>query len=112
MDPSTEVGTALWAMLAKLLPGAAGAVIQLLFVEKDLNRRQMAIALAAGVAIAYFMGPLIVSMAGITGSGKQQSIGFLIGLFGLKLTKEAFRLINSGAVTEWIKRRFLPGERS
>jgi len=111
MEPGPDIGAALWAALDKLLPGAAGAVIQLLFVDKDLSWRQMVIALAAGVAIAYFMGPLIVSMAGITGSGKQQSIGFLIGLFGLKLTREAFRLINSGALTEWVRRRFLPGEK-
>ncbi|KUY56309.1 hypothetical protein WS48_32585 [Burkholderia sp. RF7-non_BP1] len=60
------------------------------------------------MAIAYVMEPLIVAMAGITSNGKQQSIGFLIGLFGLRLTKEAFRLITSGAVTDWVRRHFLP----
>ncbi|UQN68264.1 holin [Burkholderia multivorans] len=108
-EPTTStvaVGTLLW----KLLPGAIGSLIALGFIGEGLTRKQKVASFLSGAAVAYYGGPLIVVWFAIGDNGAQQAIGFLVGLFGLAVTKELFKEINNADFIGALKRRFLGGQ--
>ncbi|MBU9660885.1 holin [Burkholderia multivorans] len=108
-EPTTST-VAVGALLWKLLPGAIGSMIALGFIGEGLTRKQKIVSFLSGVAVAHYGGPLIVACFTITDSGKQQAIGFLVGLFGLAITKELFKEINAADIIGALKRRFLGGQ--
>ncbi|PRH31911.1 holin [Burkholderia multivorans] len=110
MAEPTSSTAALGAILWKLLPGAIGSLIALGFIGEGLTRKQKAVSFLSGAAVAYYAGPLIVSCFAINDSGAQQDIGFLVGLFGLAITKELFKEINTADIIGALKRRFLGGQ--
>lgn len=109
-EPTTSVLAAAGALLAKVVPGAVGSLIALRFIGDGLSGRQKAVSFASGAAVSYFIGPLIVAWFGISDNGAQQAIGFLVGLFGLAITKELFKEINNADFIGALKRRFLGGQ--
>ncbi|MDI3301599.1 MAG: holin [Burkholderia multivorans] len=109
-EPTTSAVAAAGALLAKLVPGAVGSLIALSFIGDGLTRKQKAFSFMSGAAVAYYGGPLAVSWFAITDSGAQQAIGFLVGLFGLAVTKELFKEINNADFIGALKRRFLGGQ--
>ncbi len=108
-EPTTTFAAAAGAILAKVLPGAVGSLIALGFIGEGLSWRQKAISFASGVAVAYYVGPLVILLAHITEDSQKLGTGFLVGLFGLAVTKELFKEINSADLIGAIKRRFLGG---
>ncbi|MBU9359758.1 holin [Burkholderia multivorans] len=108
-EPTTSTAAA-GALLWKLLPGAIGSLIALGFIGEGLTRKQKVVSFLSGGAVAYYGGPLIVVWFSITDSGAQQAIGFLVGLFGLAITKELFKEINTADIIGALKRRFLGGQ--
>ncbi|MCW3701471.1 holin [Burkholderia cenocepacia] len=108
-EPTTSAAAA-GAILWKLLPGAIGSLIALGFIGEGLTRKQKVVSFLSGGAVAYYGGPLIVAWFAITDSGAQQAIGFLVGLFGLAITKELFKEINTADIIGALKRRFLGGQ--
>ncbi|EML1597816.1 holin [Burkholderia cenocepacia] len=109
-EPTTSAVAAAGALLLKIVPGAVGSLIALRFIGDGLTGRQKAVSFVAGAAFSYFVGPLIVVWCSIADSGAQQAIGFLIGLFGLAITKELFKEINNADFIGALKRRFLGGQ--
>ncbi|MBR7956149.1 holin [Burkholderia cenocepacia] len=109
-EPTTSLLAAAGALLVKVVPGAVGSLIALRFIGDGLSARQKAVSFVSGAAVSYFIGPLIVAWFGITDAGAQQAIGFLIGLFGLAITKELFKEINNADFIGALKRRFLGGQ--
>ncbi|OXJ17383.1 holin [Burkholderia sp. HI2500] len=108
-EPTTSVLAAAGALLAKVIPGAVGSLIALRFIGDGLSGRQKAVSFVSGAAVSYFIGPLIVTWFGISDSGAQQAIGFLVGLFGLAVTKELFKEINNADFIGALKRRIFGG---
>lgn len=108
-EPATSAVAAIAALLAKIVPGAIGSLIALRFIGDGLSGRQKAVSFVSGAAVSYFIGPLIVGWFRITDSGAQQAIGFLIGLFGLAITKELFKEINNADFIGALKRRIFGG---
>lgn len=109
-EPTTSIATAAGLLLVKIVPGAVGSLIALRFIGDELTGRQKAVSFLAGAAIAYYGGPAAVSWFAITDGGAQQAIGFLVGLFGLAITKELFKEINNADFIGALKRRFLGGQ--
>ncbi|RQR87627.1 MULTISPECIES: holin [unclassified Burkholderia] len=108
-EPTTSALAAVAALLAKIVPGAVGSLIALRFIGDGLTGRQKALSFVSGAAFSYYVGPWIVSQFAITDSGAQQAIGFLIGLFGLAITKELFKEINNADFLGALKRRIFGG---
>ncbi|MGG2041157.1 holin [Burkholderia gladioli] len=109
-DPTSSAVTAAVAILAKIVPGAVGSLIALGFIGEGLSWKQKAISFVSGVAIAYYVGPFVIMLAHITEDSQKLGTGFLVGLFGLAVTKELFKEINSADLIGAIKRRFLGGQ--
>ncbi|CAB3972370.1 MULTISPECIES: holin [Burkholderia] len=109
-EPTTSAIAAAGALLAKIVPGAIGSLIALRFIGDGLTGRQKAMSFVTGAAFSYFIAPAIVVWCGITDSGAQQAIGFLVGLFGLAIAKELFKEINNADFIGALKRRFLGGQ--
>ncbi|UQP01399.1 holin [Burkholderia multivorans] len=108
-EPTTSAVAAAGALLVKIVPGAVGSLIALRFIGDGLTGRQKAVSFVAGAAVSYFVGPLIVTWFAITDNGAQQAIGFLVGLFGLAITKELFKEINNADFIGALKRRIFGG---
>ncbi|MCA8087494.1 holin [Burkholderia cenocepacia] len=108
-EPTTSVLAAAGALLAKVIPGAVGSLITLCFIGDGLTGRQKVVSFLSGAAIAYYVGPAAVSCFAITSSGGPQAIGFLVGLFGLAVTKELFKEINNADFIGALKRRIFGG---
>ena len=94
-------------ILAKLIPGTLGSLSSLLFAGGDLGWKQKATSFFAGIAIAWFIAPLVIGLFGIKWNGAPESIGFVIGLFGVAFAREVFKEINDADFIGAIKRRFL-----
>lgn len=107
-EPTTS--TAAGALLWKLLPGAIGSLIALGFIGEGLTRKQKVVSFLSGAAFAYYVSPWFTSKFAIGDSGAQQTFGFLVGLFGLAITKELFKEINTADIIGALKRRFLGGQ--
>ncbi|MDN7848131.1 holin [Burkholderia seminalis] len=108
-EPTTSLAAAAGALLVKIVPGAVGSLITLCFIGDGLTGRQKVVSFLSGAAIAYYVGPAAVSWFAITGSGGPQAIGFLVGLFGLAVTKELFKEINNADFIGALKRRIFGG---
>ncbi|UVE55311.1 holin [Burkholderia sp. EMB26] len=108
-EPTTSAVAAAGALLVKIVPGAVGSLIALRFIGDGLTGRQKAVSFLSGAAFAYYVAPWIVGKFEITDSGAQQAIGFLVGLFGLAVTKELFKEINNADFIGALKRRIFGG---
>ncbi|HDR9288088.1 TPA: holin [Burkholderia multivorans] len=107
-EPTTSTA-AVGALLWKLLPGAIGSLIALGFIGEGLTRKQKVVSFLSGAAVAYYVGPLVIWIAHITDDSQKLGTGFLVGLFGLAITKELFKEINTADLIGAIKRRFFGG---
>lgn len=86
-----------------ILAGLFGSLLSLCFVEQ-IGNRQRAIAVVAGMAMSYYLSPLI---AHLFSEGKFEApIGFLVGLFGMSITAAVFKAIQSSDLWDLIKRRY------
>ncbi|MDW9227086.1 putative membrane protein [Burkholderia cepacia] len=108
-EPASSAIAAAGALLVKIIPGAVGSLIALSFIGDGLTRKQKAVSFLSGAAVAYYGGPAAVSWFSITDGGAQQAIGFLVGLFGLAVTKELFKEINNADFIGALKRRIFGG---
>jgi len=86
----------------KVLPGAAGSFVSMLFI-KDTWPRRIAMFLAGG-ALSYFGTPWAVKFVGLDAG----FAGFLLGLFGMAIVArvfEAWQTFDLGAILlEWIRK--------
>jgi Na+/proline symporter len=85
------------------LAGFLGGVLSMSFVD-GMNKRQRCAALASGMVMAHYLSPLIANL--FSKGEYQETIGFLVGLFGMSITSAIFRAIKSSDLWALFEQRF------
>lgn len=85
------------------IAGLLGSLLSLSFVD-GMGKRQRAVAVLAGTVMAHYLTPLIAHM--YAEDNYAETIGFLIGLFGMSITAAIFRAIQSSNIWNFIMRRW------
>lgn len=88
---------------AVIIAGFLGSVLSLSFVD-HMSRKQRAVAVVSGVILAHYIAPLISHI--FNEESYVETIGFLVGLFGMSITAAVFRAIKHSDLWGLIKRRF------
>lgn len=107
MDMATTI--AQYPDSAKSIVVAAflGGLLSMNFV-KDLTWKQRLIAIVSGMIVAHYVTPLIAFL--LKEGDYAETIGFLIGLFGMSICAAIFRAIENSDIWGLINRRFSRGE--
>lgn len=84
----------LFANLELFIAAIIGAIVALRFQDDLSTRREKLVFLATGVACAYWVTPLAISLYGID-AGLAGGVAFLLGAFGGSLLAAGFRLIRN-----------------
>lgn len=90
--------------LEKYLPGALGSLAYFLYMKiyQRLDWKRSMVALLTGVMVAAYIGPEVHTwVPGI----KEESVGFLVGLLGMKLTEGFVSLDIKGMIREWVDKK-------
>ncbi len=87
----------------KYVPGALGAFAYFLYMKiyNRLDWKRSLVALAVGCMVSAYVGPEAVSWLP---SVKVETIGFVVGLLGMKLTEGLVGLDIKGMVKRWVER--------
>lgn len=100
-----------WALFTKylvpLIPGAAGSLLALLFMNKGMARIEKVTGFFGGLACAYFIAPALVEYFQIEGHQTQSAISFLIGVFGLATARELAKEIQELRLLQSLRDRFI-----
>lgn len=88
---------------AVLLAGFLGGILSMSFVD-GMSKWQRAIAVCSGSVMAHYLSPLIAFL--FKEGDYVQTIGFLIGLFGMSICAAIFRAIQNSDIWGLISRRF------
>lgn len=88
---------------AVIIAGFIGAVLSMSFVD-GMNKKQRLIAIVSGMAMAHYLAPLIAFL--FHEEQYQETIGFLIGLFGMSVCSAIFRSIKNSDMWALIQQRF------
>lgn len=86
-----------------IVAGFLGSVLSLSFID-GMGKRQRAVAIAAGMIMAHYLSPLIAHVFAY--DNYEETIGFLIGLFGMSITAAVFRAIKSSDLWNLIMARW------
>lgn len=89
-----------------IIAGLIGSVLSMSFVD-GMSKWQRAVAVISGGIMSHYLAPLIASL--FQESDYQETIGFLIGLFGMSICAAIFRAIQSSDIWGLINRRFSGG---
>jgi hypothetical protein len=91
-------------VLAKsvILAGMIGGLLSMSFVD-GMNKKQRIVAIASGMAMAHYLAPLIAFL--FHAEDYQETIGFLIGLFGMSVCSTIFRAIKNSDIWALIQQR-------
>ena len=88
---------------AVILAGLLGSILSLSFID-GMSRRQRLIAILAGITMAHYMSPLIAHM--FSQGQFEETIGFLVGLFGMSITATIFRAIQNSNLWSFVMGRW------
>lgn len=88
---------------AVILAGLFGSILSLCFIE-GLGKRQKLTSVAVGIILAHYLTPFIAFLA--HEDNYQETIGFLVGLFGMSICAALFRAIQNSDLWAWFMRRF------
>lgn len=91
------------ATKAVILAGFVGGVLSMSFVD-GMNKTQRLVAIISGMAMAHYLAPLIAFL--FHEEQYQETIGFLIGLFGMSVCSAIFRSIKNSDMWALIQQRF------
>lgn len=86
-----------------VIAGFLGSLLSLSFLD-SMGRRQRIIAITAGMVMAHYLSPLIANL--FHEENYQETIGFLVGLFGMSVVASVFRAIQNSDLWGLIKRRY------
>ena len=75
---------------AIILAGLFGSLLSLRFID-NMGLRQRSMAILAGMGMAHYLAPLIAHI--FSQDNFEETIGFLVGLFGMSITAAIFRAI-------------------
>lgn len=90
-----------------ILAGFCGAALSLGFVD-GLSKKQQAIAIFSGVIMAHYLSPMIAYL--FNEMQYEETIGFLVGLFGMSICSALFRAIQNSDIWALIVKRFSKGD--
>lgn len=90
---------------AVIVAGFIGGLISLSFIDGMGPKRRL-VALLTGIAMAHYLTPLIAFLA--NEDKYQETIGFLVGLFGMSICAAIFRAIQQSNLWAFILRRWAP----
>lgn len=90
-------------MAAVAVAGFLGSVLSLSFID-DLGKKQRIGAVVAGIISAHYLAPLIAHV--FNEEAYVETIGFLVGLFGMSIMAAVFRAIKNSDLWGLVKRRF------
>lgn len=88
---------------AVIMAGFLGSILSMRFVD-DMNNLQRGTAVVSGSIMAHYLAPLIAYL--FKEGDYQETIGFLLGLFGMSICAAIFRAIQSSDIWGLINRRF------
>lgn len=86
-----------------ILAGFIGAIMSMSFVD-GMSKKQRVVAICSGMVMAHYLAPLIAFL--FKEEEYQETIGFLIGLFGMSICSAIFRAIQNSDVWGLIVKRF------
>lgn len=108
-QPDNEVAAALSALLAKLGPGIAGAVISLKFMPVGATWASRALSLVGGVAAAAYLAPALGEWLGVASQRVEAGMGFLVGSLAMVVLGEATEAVHEAqvgqAIRGWLRKR-------
>lgn len=88
---------------AVIIAGFIGSILSMSFVD-GMSKKQRGIAILSGMVMAHYLAPLIAYL--FKEQEYEETIGFLIGLFGMSICSALFRSIQSSDIWGLIKDRF------
>jgi hypothetical protein len=105
----SEITGALSALLAKLGPGIAGAIISLKFIPIGTSWGARFMSLAGGVAAAVYLAPALGEWLGVASARIEAGMGFLVGSLAMVVLGEATQAVHEAqvgqAVRGWLRKR-------
>jgi len=103
MPNPIEAASSPEATKAVIIAGFIGGVLSMSFVD-GMNKRQRLVAICSGMVMAHYLAPLIAFL--FHEEEYQETIGFLIGLFGMSVCSAIFRSIKNSDMWSLIQQRF------
>jgi hypothetical protein len=97
------VDTHLDAPKAVILAGLLGSLLSLSFVD-NMGKRQRFTAVVAGMTLAHYLAPFISHV--FSEDKFEETIGFLVGLFGMSITASIFRSIQNSNLWGFVMSRW------
>lgn len=88
---------------AVVIAALLGSILSLSFID-DMGKRQRCVAVISGMIMAHYLAPLIAHV--FNEDSYQETVGFLIGLFGMSICAAVFRAIKNSDLWGLIKSRF------
>lgn len=110
----SEIAAAVSALMAKLGPGIAGAIISLKFLPAGSTWVARAMSLMGGVAAAAYLAPALGEWLGVASQRIEAGMGFLVGSLAMVVLGEATQAVHEAqlgqAVRGWLRKRAGLGE--
>lgn len=103
LETATNPDTAKMVLMA----GFFGSIISMRFVD-GMNAKQRIFAILSGMGMAHYLSPLIAFLFKET--DYLQTIGFLVGLFGMSICAALFRAIENSDLWNMAIRHFTKGD--
>lgn len=88
---------------AVVIAGLVGSLLSLGFID-GMTKKQRVVAVCSGMVMAHYLAPLIAFI--FHEENYQETIGFLVGLFGMSVVAALFRAIQNSDLWSLVKRRF------
>ena len=88
---------------AVIVAGLLGSLLSLSFID-NMGKRQRLIAVLAGMTMAHYLAPLVSHV--FSEDKFEETIGFLVGLFGMSITAAIFKAIQTSNVWSFIMGRW------
>lgn len=99
-----EPNASLWDdTKAVIVAGLIGSLLSLAFID-HMGKRERIIAVISGMVMAHYLAPLIAFL--FNEDKYQETIGFLVGLFGMSVVAAVFRAIQKSDLWGLVKHRF------
>lgn len=87
-----------------VIAGFFGAVLSMRFVD-GMSKKQRLFAIISGMVMAHYMAPMIAYL--FKENDYQETIGFLIGLFGMSVCSAIFKAIQESDIWALLEKHFL-----
>jgi hypothetical protein len=87
-----------------IIAGFIGGILSMSFVD-GMNKKQRAIAVFSGAVMAHYLAPLISYI--FAHNSYEETIGFLIGLFGVSITASIFKAIQESDLWALVREKAL-----